>query len=258
MLAKGRKITGTMNGRWGRFWVCGAALVAGCGSRSLGGVTGGSCTDDGGLPVDSGLSAFGITGGTFISPDIDAIICKNGAFAYLEPTAGYGSSSGQFVLIIDSTFYGAQTDGVQFQKPVDAVSGELTAFVEIAGANPGRYTNGVTCGDLAISALLPIPPSVNCEADAGTGSACPPGCALEGPILGLSCMPFTPEIDYQANTASDCLGDTATPQGSWTLTLTSVVPGDNDRSVVHGTLSAQLLGGRGDAGVVAGSLSIEF
>ena len=247
-----------MNGGWGRFWVCVATLVAGCGSTLPGGVIGGRCTDDGGLPVDSGLSAYGVTSGTFTSPDIEAIVCKGGAFAYLEPTAGYGSSPNQFVLSIDSTFYGAQTGGFQFQKPADAVSGELTILIEIEGATPGSYTNSNTCGEIVISALLPIPPSVNCYADPGTGSACPPGCALEGPILGPSCMPITPEIDYQANTASDCLSETVTPQGSWTLTLTSVVPGENDRSVVHGTLSAKLLGGSGDASVATGSLSIEF
>jgi hypothetical protein len=247
-----------MNGRWGWFWVWAAALVAGCGSKLPGGVSGGSCTDDGGLPVDSGLAAYAVTSGTFTSPDIDAIVCRGGAFAYLEPTAGYGSSPNKFVLSIDNTFYGSQADRFQFQKPADAVSGELTIFVEIEGANPGSYTNSNSCGDIVISAQLPIPPSVNCEADAGSSADCPPGCALEGPILGPSCMPVTPEIDYQANTDSDCLGETATPQGSWTLTLTSVVPGDNDRAAVHGTLGAKLLGGSGDASAATGSLSIEF
>ena len=87
---------------------------------------------------------------------------------------------------------------------------------------------------------------MNCYADAGTGSACPPGCALEGPILGPSCMPIAPEIDYQANTASDCLSETVTPQ-DLDADVDVSRPGENVRSVVHGTLSAKLLGGSGDA-----------
>ena len=122
-----------MNGGWGRFWLCVATLLAGCGLTLPGGGIGGRCTDDGGLPVDSGLSAYGVTSGTFTSPDIDAIVSKDGAFAYLEPTAEYGSSPNQFVLSIDNTFYGAQTDRFQFQEPADAVAGELTIFIEIEG-----------------------------------------------------------------------------------------------------------------------------
>ncbi|MEP6654912.1 MAG: hypothetical protein ABJA82_16230 [Myxococcales bacterium] len=136
--------------------------------------------------------------------------------------------------------WGTSGTGAKFQKPADATAAEFGLL--IIGANTiSTGTIGCTqsCGDsLFFCALLPIPASVNCGRATAPGAGCPPGCALEGPILGPTCKPVTPQICYQAI--------------SWTLTLTSVelysanpvptydYPADY---AIHGMLTANLAGG---------------
>lgn len=73
--------------------------------------------------------------------------------------------------------------------------------------------------------------------------------------MGPSCQPVTPELCYSADGAMTCTGETPSPQGSWSLTLTSVTPcSDNPNPsinitdyVVHGSFTANLVGYNTDA-----------
>jgi hypothetical protein len=247
--------------RWWRLSVCAATVLAGCGAKLSGQAIGAICGDDGGLSAGGGPENFGVNGGTFSSPDLEAVICRNGAFAYLEPL-GSSSLPNQFLMVVDGSFYGGAASPFQVQKPANASSGQLGVNVQLGGASPGVYRNGDTCGQMSISVTPPIPSSVNCASDAAGSSVCPPGCVLTGPIGGnLVCMPLTQQISYQANTASDCMGGSVVAEGSWTLTLTSVAAPTSvvdSRSAIHGTLSAKLLGGTADAGLAEGVLWLEF
>ena len=79
------------------------------------------------------------------------------------------------------------------------------------------------------------------------------------------CLPTTPEIAATAYGPSDCLGTAQAPQGSWTVTLTSVTPYADPiepnrlhRWTVHGSFSGTLYGGPADAGQSAVALSLQF
>ena len=231
------------------------------GSTLPGGGIGGRCTDDGGLPVDSGLSAYGVTSGTFTSPDIDAIVCgrteRSPTWSRRRDTVRRRTSS---VLSIDNTFYGAQTDRFQFQEPADAVAGELTIFIEIEGATPGSYTNSNTCGEIVISALLPIPSFGELLRRRGDG-------------LGLSTRLRSgradPRAELHAASHRDRLpgehglrlpGRDRRPAAIWTLTLTSVAAPtsvvERAAPTIHGTLSAKLARRQPRMRVATGSLSV--
>jgi hypothetical protein len=231
--------------------VVGVGLCAlGCGGADgLSGPGFAVCTDDGGLPADAGLApSASLASGTFTSPDVRATICRGGAFAVVA-----GS------LEIESSFYGLPGNRFQFEKPTDAAYGELVAFFDVTDLAPGRYQSADTCGSVGFSTFLPVPASVDCQATPPAGMECPTGCALEGPISSPSCMPLMPEIDYQAGGASNC-GYTPANVGSFTLSLTSVAPDaqSNGNIVVHGSLTADLVGGSDGAGTSSGSLSLAF
>jgi hypothetical protein len=217
-----------------------------------------ACTVDGGAEPVAATPAFGHVSGSTVNGDV----CLGGAFVYLEHTQASLSVDSQFLLIIDSSYSDGPATNVQFQTPTNATSGDLTIDVGVSAASPGVYGSAQgSCGGVVFCAELPIPASVNCG-DAAAPMSCPPGCALQGPALGPTCMPVGPENCYQAQAASDCVVGTKSPQGSWTLVLTSVAPyggadgGPGSRFIVHGALEATIVGAA--AGLGTANLSMYF
>jgi len=234
----------------------GASGDSGSGSSDAG-VTGTpACTSDGGLPRTSAVPAFG----TFMGPALSGDICAAGAFAYLERSTGSLTTPSQLLLIIDSALSGNPSGFFQFTTPANAVGADLTILAGVSQATPGTYPSSGACGGVAFCVYLPVPP-VDCG-DASAPTNCPAGCDPVGPVSGPTCMPTQPEDCYVAQGASDCVYGTQTPEGSWSLTLTSVVPhhgadgGLDSDYVVHGTFATTMIGD--DAGLGTANLSVNF
>lgn len=226
------------------------ACAFGCSAERIPGAGSFVCADDGGLSADAGLAASGsLVSGTFTSPDISATVCRGGAFAQLN-----GSS-----LQIGNASSGVPAARFLVQRPADAVYADLWVSIEIDPQNPGRYESAAACGNATFDVALPVPSSVDCQATPPAGMQCPPGCVLEGPILGPSCMPVMPELAYEEFSPATC-GYKYASQGSFTLTVTSIAtpdPPGGGSPVVHGALSAELSSGTGP-GATLGSLSLSF
>jgi hypothetical protein len=169
--------------------------------------------------------------GTVTGSSAEASVCD--ASTYLFPT-----SSGQYALFLDSSTVGTIT----FQSPAGAHEGLLTGTLWVGSPSPGAHasSDSASCGSLSFSYLLTVPPGFACEGGSGAE------CAVEG--------------DYGASAPSDCTGGTQTVAGSWTVTLTSVVPlaGDGGSSyfVTHGTVTATLADEQG--GTDTETLTLQF
>lgn len=232
---------------------------------------GGACVDPATVtPLSSSVS------GSFSGPDLNGILCGGGVSAVLEQMPASATAPSQLALYIDDTVGGSDAVRFQFQDPADALGGELHIFVGLAAASSGTTDSSNSCGSVVLSAFLPVPASVTCSTDAGTGADadagdssggddCPAGCELTGPLSGQICTPIEPEADYVALASSDCVGDQVAPQGSWTLTLTSVTPYPQDAGAdgssfyqAHGTLTANLVGPSVEAGASPVALTLTF
>jgi hypothetical protein len=119
---------------------------------------------------------------------------------------------------------------------------------------------------MAFSYYLPSPAGLDCEA--GAPPDCPPGCSTvcDNVSPGGGCEPCTPAapgVGYSAVGTGDCIGDTSTALGSWTLTLTSVTEADAGTSgsptyyTPHGTFTATMVDAS-DAGTETVTLSASF
>jgi hypothetical protein len=201
--------------------------------------------------------------GSIVGPGLDAVVNPGGAHAYLERTPGSISVAAGFWLAVFSNLSLPASSTMTIQVPSDATGSLLTAFVAVSSPTPGTYTSSdlSTCSGIAFCAWLPVPASVDC-ADGGE-TECPPGCALQGPVMAPTCLPVAPELCFSAD-GTDCAGESLGAQGSWTVTLTSVTPcADNPASdgdslyVVHGSLTATLVGDA-DAGTAPATLSLSF
>jgi hypothetical protein len=218
--------------------------------------------------TDGGLAAYqSPASGSFSGSDLDGVICTGGAFAYLERTQASSYVGSQLLVIIGSSWSGNPANNLQFKNPANATGAMLTIMAGVSSASPGTYVSslGQSCGGLAFCVYLPLPASVQCPDDAGACAA--PYCAMQGPIMGPTCEPVTPEVCYVAQAASSCLPGSQTPLGSWTLTLTSVEPYSSDAGsagmsyyVVHGSLTAAMVEDPSapDAGLATASLTIGF
>jgi hypothetical protein len=82
-------------------------------------------------------------------------------------------------------------------------------------------------------------------------------------------MPTTPEDCYAAMASGNCVYGTQSQQGSWTLTLFSVVPygggdgGPGTDYVVHGTFTSTMIGSTfgmtgDDAALGTATISLRF
>jgi hypothetical protein len=210
-----------------------------------------------GVVEDSGISTYeNLADGEINGPDVSSTICNIEASVI---TQSYATFPTMTFLEIDSA--SAPLSSYQFQTPATASDVLVTGALQIASASLGVYTSSdpQNCGSLAFGFSLPTPAGVDCG-DSGSPSEpsdCPAGCSAACSGVGCEpCTPTQPSVGYVAQGASQCF-DVGTPGiGSWTITLTSVVPFESDAGAasgrltyaVHGTLSAQLVGGDADGG----------
>jgi hypothetical protein len=224
---------------------------------------------DGGACVDNvGLQPYArAASGSFSGSGLNGVVCAGGAFAYIQSTPAADGGAPQIALYIDNVDTGAPGDRIRFSDPADALAGEVHIDIGLGTASSGTYDDTQTCGSVVLSADLPVPSTVNCATDAAVSSDadCPPGCAFTGSFSGPACAPIEPMTTFAATGSSDCVGDSTTPEGSWTLTLTSVIPesqdggsGDTSYYQVHGNLSATLMGQDADAGSATVGLTLSF
>ena len=224
---------------------------------------GGACVDNAGLPPYAGAVS-----GSFSGSGANGIVCTGGAFAYIQSTPAADGGAPQIALYIDNVDTGAAGDRIRFADPANALAGDVHIDIGLGTASSGTYDDTQTCGSVVLNADLPVPSTVNCATDAAVSSDsdCPAGCESTGSFLGPACAPLEPVITFAATASSDCVGDSTTPEGSWTLTLTSVTPyypqdvGSDDSSydLVHGNLAATLAGQAADAGAANVSLVLTF
>jgi hypothetical protein len=191
---------------------------------------------------------------------LDALLCPGGASARILPTGG-GYITEPFIFELDYTVAGAAD--FQFSAPAGASTGDLNVGLGIGSVSPGSYSGpvGGECGWLFFSYNLPVPPGLDCEA--GAPPDCPPGCGTsctdDIPGFCFPCKPEAPGVGYSAAGTTDCIGDTSTAVGSWTLSLTSVTEADDAGSeyTPHGTLTATMVND-GDAGPDTATMSVTF
>jgi hypothetical protein len=251
-------------------------------SGSGGGSSSGSATSSGGNPF-AGLDAAWDGGacaaipgsdlrahaspayGTVTGTGLDALLCPGGAGAVIL-SAGASYDTAPFIFELDYTLAGGAADFL-FEAPADASNGELSVLLGISSTSPGSYSSpaGSECGTMAFTYYLPVPPGLDCEA--GAPPDCPPGCGtICDNIIGGGCEPCRPQppgVSYSAQGNADCIGDTLTALGSWTLSLTSVTEADGGTAggltyyTPHGTLTATMVNA-GDAGADTATLSASF
>jgi hypothetical protein len=223
---------------------------------------GGACADDANIAAPAGPAS-----GSFSGSGLTGAVCTGGALAFMQSTPALDGGAPQVSLYIDNVDTGAPGSRIRFQNPADALAGEVHIDIGLGAANSGTYDDTQTCGSVVLTADLPVPTTVNCATDAAVSSDsdCPTGCASTGSFSGPACAPIEPMTTYAATASSDCVGDSTTPAGSWTLTLSSVVPVPQDGGSqatsyyqVHGSLSATLLGQGADAGSATVALALSF
>jgi hypothetical protein len=223
---------------------------------------GGACVDNAGIAPPGGPA-----GGSFSGSGLNGVVCTGGALAYMQSTPAADGGAPQIALYIDNVDTGAPGDRIRFQNPANALAGEVHVDIGLGAASSGTYDDTQTCGSVVLIADQPVPSTVDCATDAAVSSDsdCPPGCASTGSFSGPACVPFEPMTTYAATASSDCVGDSTTPAGTWTLTLTSVIPDpqngasdDTSYYQVHGNLSATLAGQAADAGSATVALVLSF
>lgn len=191
-------------------------------------------------PPDGALAGYATAASGYISgADVGASVCNASAWLF---QSRYSSPPGDYVLFLNST----QQSSVTATKRPDTSDWLLNGMMQVSAPAAGNYPSAGQCGFLSFEFALPVAPGVTCS---GTGPNCPPGCAAA--CSGLGCGPCTPQqptVGYSANGSSDCLGTAQSPQGSWTVTLTSVQPyyddaGSNQNGqhyITHGTVTGTL------------------
>ena len=152
---------------------------------------------------------------------------------------------------------------LHFATPAGATSAAgMNVVLEIPSVTPGTFDSAQSCGSVVVDYALPAPSGVDCGGVTPTSApaSCPQGCVSECGDRG--CAPCraiqTGARHYAYNPCPEDLSGNAV--GSWTVTLTSVVPytgpitsqGEVDY-LAHGTITASLFGGNGEAGT--GNLS---
>jgi hypothetical protein len=220
---------------------------------------GGTCTASGSQNTDPNMTA---ASGSF-SGALTGAVCAGGTFAYVQSTPADDGGAPLVELLIATLGAGDPAARIRFQEGAELTDGELAVDIGISAAATGTYVQDVTCGSAELFANLPGPDPSICATDAG-GFDCPDGCQSTGP--DQPCTPIPPQVVYAALSASDCHGDSTTPAGSWTVTLTSVTaePDAGTGTLgsliyrVHGTLTATLADQDPDGGAAGLSLSLTF
>lgn len=218
---------------------------------------GGTCVDDGSHQTTPNTTA---ASGTF-SGMLAGAVCTGGTFAHVESRPADDGGAPAVTLFIDNSAAAAAPGSFRFQLPANAINGLLNVEIGLPSARPGTYGQAQSCGNVVLTAVLDVADPSICAAATDT-SNCPDGCEP----AGLNeCMPSLPFISYAALGAADCLGNPATPVGSWTVTLTALTadPAGPDSSgnlvyAVHGTLSAMLADQSDGAATTGVSLALSF
>jgi hypothetical protein len=195
--------------------------------------------------------------GTVTGSGVSGVICHAEARLYLSTAT---TPPNLFLLDLYSS---SLPNDSAFQSPPGASNAFFTGYFSV-GAAPGTYgsATGEPCGGLVFSYDLPVPPSVDC--DGGVPGSCPTGCTSACSGFGCSpCVPVAPQVGYETYGSTDCLGNTQTTQGSWTATLTSVVPNGGSAPdamatdyTIHGTFTANMT--QGDSGADTAALTFSF
>jgi hypothetical protein len=222
-------------------------VAAGCGGSAAGSATPAPTWPDasacGTIPSSELSGLVNPATGSLSGPDLGAVICPNGASAYIEPTP---AGMAPYYFDLTWTTGASAAPDFAFQRPAAAFAGELDAFLGMSAPAPGTYAGpgGPGVQWVTFTFYLPAPSSVHCESEGPLG--CSAGCGRVCPAYGcgaIPCVPAAPSVNYSAP--------------SWTLTLTSVTQeADSGLSTPHGTLTATMV--EDDAGANAADLSVTF
>jgi hypothetical protein len=134
--------------------------------------------------------------------------------------------------------------------PAGASNWSVGATIQVTPA-AGVYASGTACGRLDASFALPPPPGVSCS---GSGPNCAAGCTSYDPGDGGvgPCVPALRGDSYSAQGPDDCSGNTRSPFGDWSVTLTSAAPASAGNFVTHGSVTGTLIHqGSGDTATIA-------
>jgi len=181
--------------------------------------------------------------GCVTGPDLNAVLCPGGALARFE-SAGAVYDTAPYFLILDFNVGSGSAGDFSFLTPVGGSGGELTVTLGVGSLIPGTYTSpgGQDCGGVAFT--YGVPSSAGCDG----GTAC-----------------TTTAVSYTAQGSDDCIGDSQTAQGSWTLVLTSITAFDAGSGggityyTPHGTFTTTMIPyGAVDAGAATATLSVSF
>lgn len=223
----------------------GWVACGGSGSSATSADAGNSAAPDGGS--GSGSSGGGVSGtpacpalGNVSGPGLSGDICA-------EVVLERGLTIPSQLLLITTSSLDNNRPPIHVTTPANATAGALKIVTGVSmatsGVYPSRDPSRGTCGGVWFCVTLPVPTSVDCDAAAGSPSPCP-----------------IPENCYAAQAPADCVGNLQTPEGSWTLTLTSLAPngdgGAGTQYLVHGTFTATMIGE--DAGLGTAELSMTF
>jgi hypothetical protein len=242
--------------------------TAGCGNEALksGGDAGGPARD----AAPDLVLVGGPVSGTFVAPGVSASIAFPDGAGFLEETSE--PAPYRFYL---GTGVGPATQ-VTFDGPPGVVSAAFSVSLQIGAPLPQAWSSAAGCGGIALTGFFSPDADANCGGltDAGI---CPPGCTRRITLEGgdPDCLVSAPTISYRAFTSAQCSLGSDPAQGNWTLSLTSVdtnfvvdgVLSSPGLYLVHGTLTAQLVGGEQlvgsqggfDAGGLAtGTLQLNF
>ena len=190
-----------------------------------------------------------VASGTLVGPGVSASFCDVGT---------YLSESAAPPYTYELDFNSGALSPFPQQSPAGASNPYLQGVLLVTAPSPGVYssTDAGSCSFIDFSYL---PAGVDCG-DNIVGPDCPQGCASDCDTTG-DCTPcVTRGANYYASSSSECGmdGGTNVPAGSWTLTLTSVVPTSQVPVdyTPHGTLTATLPNTQGGTGTV--TLTMQF
>ena len=218
---------------------------------------GGACAA---IPGSAAQPCLSPVSGTLTGAGLSSVICPAGANAYFRSTDSQAATT-PYLFTLSVNF----GDIAFSQGPTGANSGMLFAYFGVGSQASGGYDSpsGEQCGTMVFNYDLPVPASVDCDAGGGGGGeGCPAGCGRTCTTScdGIPCEPQPPSVGYTAQGSSDCGGNSMTPIGSWSLSLSSVTADVEDAGTCfapHGTLTATMVGGA-DGGSDTITLSASF
>jgi hypothetical protein len=189
--------------------------------------------------------------GSFAGPELAGALCSGSTYASLEQTPNGITTSSSLILFINTQ----GTNACSVQTPTGGYDCDLQISATVPMPSPGTYQSGAgaPCDSLLFTATAP--PSVTSCGGVSAPAQCPPGCAYGAspedlPGGGAPCVPTPgPSVQYTAKVGGLCLDtETYAQLGSWTLTLTSVMPEGGSTTEgtyydAHGSMTATMISG---------------